>query len=1097
MRQEAPRADTYAEAAAAYSDVRPEDPPSGQTLAHLPADDANPGIPLRVPFPEKYRDPHRLCKTHLSTTWVVFNEDTQSRVVIKQPAVRILLDRESAQQFRQEIQISARLIHPGIVPIRETKLDEPPWFYTMPFIEGLHLDQHCRVNSLDLTARLKLFAEVCEAVAFAHERGVIHRDLKPNNIIVTPEGQAVVLDFGLGRFVNAQAPQQDQEVDGVMGAPAYMAPEQTEGLAGSTRTDVHALGVILYELLTGRLPTTPDIADLGETFRRIREEEPPPVSDIDKSVPWELEAVVRRALAKEPAERQRDAAELAEDIRCFLTGLAIPTVEQSLSAPAARGVYRLEKWVKRNRRGVAAGLVVLMGIVALTAYMVNSEVRQREALRHEVLLRGVGVGRWYVDRDDPVNAARYLWSAHLEEPSLRTRYALLEFFQHYPCLCSIDCGAVRDVEYSPDGRWLLAASQAGELLVIDRALRSACQQISTDTAHAKCLCVTKNGCQVVVGGDDGWVRMWDFDPEAGRLGESARSAWRVSDGEINAVALSDDESLLALATGTLVEPTPGDKTWIGCGLHVYRCDDHGEWTDWRHYPLEENLGLSAAFSPDDHTLAFGCSKCPGSRAAYCIFVDTDSGQIVGRDAVDSHCRGLAYTPDGTSMVLGGGQLHLSNSQGDAQVHLTDNVRWGVRSVDVALRNGDLLAACGVGDGRVRFYDLASRKCLPFQGYHDSQAIQVDVCFSPDALEVASAGPGGIRIWRPLNRITCYDPSGECSGEATIAVGTDGTTYAACTPSPQGEYELWMGTADGASLLSPLNRRCREIAFEGNLLAMAVDDPEGAGRIVVQDLATPANSLVSTPIPGLDVMGTWLGWYREDPALLLLRQDDGHLRLWRCQDDPDGRHHELIHAFPPDRGVTADAAQTADRKWLVLVAEGSSVPGKAAVFESTGVALADAPFADAYRLFNTFDIPGYTWTTALQRSPAGALWLAVSGGGDAEITVFDVASGREQFHFGGQRDVVPQIEHLTDRLVVTSSRDGTVRIWDLWNREELCTLRANTGRSIPIAVAAGRVFLYEEGYVTIIDTNDLDQFIAGNIDSARRNLIDPVPEFVSP
>src|SRR5262245_21393750 len=210
------------------------------------------------------------------------------------------------KRFSQEAHILGRLRHPGIAQIYEAGVaaDGQP-FFALEFIRGLPLDEYARGRSLDPAARLELVARVCDAVQHAHEQGVVHRDLKSANVLVEETGQPRVLDFGVARAADADllTSTAHTRTGQLVGTLAYMSPEQVaagpQALDG--RSDVYALGVILYELLAGRPPYPLGHLPLPEAARTIREREPSRLGSIDARLRGDVETIVAKALEKEPA----------------------------------------------------------------------------------------------------------------------------------------------------------------------------------------------------------------------------------------------------------------------------------------------------------------------------------------------------------------------------------------------------------------------------------------------------------------------------------------------------------------------------------------------------------------------------------------------------------------------------------------------------------------------------------------------------------------------------------------------------------------------------------------------------------------------------
>jgi eukaryotic-like serine/threonine-protein kinase len=201
-----------------------------------------------------------------------------------------------------EARITARLEHPGIVPVHDAGvLPDGRFFYAMKLVRGKRLDEQVG-QSTAMTERVRLFLKVCDAVAFAHAHGILHRDLKPQNIMVGPFGEVLVLDWGVAKEVGQPA------AGVVLGTPGYRAPEQARGEGSDERADVYALGAILYFLLAGRPPTYEGTAAL----MRPR--------SFERTIPRPLEAVCLKALASECADRYAAVTCLSDDVADFLAG---------------------------------------------------------------------------------------------------------------------------------------------------------------------------------------------------------------------------------------------------------------------------------------------------------------------------------------------------------------------------------------------------------------------------------------------------------------------------------------------------------------------------------------------------------------------------------------------------------------------------------------------------------------------------------------------------------------------------------------------------------------------------------------------------------
>ncbi|MHC5019296.1 MAG: serine/threonine-protein kinase, partial [Planctomycetota bacterium] len=289
------------------------------------------------------------------------------------------------ERFRREAQAAGRLgTHDGIVGVLDVGEDQGRLYLAMQLITGHALDEEIRGRVLEVPDAFRLVGTVARAVEYAHSQGIIHRDLKPGNILIDREQRPWVTDFGLAARTALDAESQKiTRTQDVVGTPAYLAPEQLRGEAVDARTDVHALGCTLYELLTGATPFESEW--LPVTCRRVLQDVPPPPSAKRPAVPRAADAVVLRCLAKDPADRYPTAAALAEDCERIASG------EAPLTRPSGV-VSRAARWTRRRRGPLAVaggvGLAVVAGLGAIAWSLRHRE--QAEEQRHDT---GVAAAR--------------------------------------------------------------------------------------------------------------------------------------------------------------------------------------------------------------------------------------------------------------------------------------------------------------------------------------------------------------------------------------------------------------------------------------------------------------------------------------------------------------------------------------------------------------------------------------------------------------------------------------------------------------------------------------------------------------------------------
>jgi len=279
------------------------------------------------------------------------------------------------RRFRSERQIAAALDHPHIARLLDggtTAAGEP--YFVMEYVEGRPLLDHCREHDVPLPQRLGLFREICDTVQYAHQHLVVHRDLKPGNILATPEGSVKLLDFGIAKMLSPEtaATAPPTATFERMLTPEYASPEQVRGLAVTTASDVYSLGVILYELVTNEKPYRIESGDPADLLRLVCELDPDRPSTRAPELSGDLDAIVLKAMRKEPERRYASAAALSEDVGRFLDG-------RPVEARRGSTAYRARKFVRRHRVGVAATALVLVALAGGILATLSEARRARAA----------------------------------------------------------------------------------------------------------------------------------------------------------------------------------------------------------------------------------------------------------------------------------------------------------------------------------------------------------------------------------------------------------------------------------------------------------------------------------------------------------------------------------------------------------------------------------------------------------------------------------------------------------------------------------------------------------------------------------------------
>lgn len=311
---------------------------------------------------------------------------------VRRVAIKVLRLRYATKaltrRFQLEAEALARLKHPGIAQVYEVGIDQliAQPYIAMELVEGPTLKEFTRSNGLSARAILELASKLCDAIDHAHQRGVIHRDLKPTNILIDESGTPKILDFGIARVTeqDVRAVTMNTEVGQIIGTLAYMSPEQASGdpTGIDHRSDVYSLGVILFELLTGELPHQTNKMQLADALSVVRDQDPTRISSLDTRLRGDIDTIIAKALERDPERRYQSASELGNDIRRHLGH------EPILARPPSK-MYQLEKFAKRNKGLVASVCIVFLllsvGIVSLSFALQRESIARQSA--EESLIR--------------------------------------------------------------------------------------------------------------------------------------------------------------------------------------------------------------------------------------------------------------------------------------------------------------------------------------------------------------------------------------------------------------------------------------------------------------------------------------------------------------------------------------------------------------------------------------------------------------------------------------------------------------------------------------------------------------------------------------
>jgi WD40 repeat protein/serine/threonine protein kinase len=728
---------------------------------------------------------------------------------------------EVAGRFARERRVLGRLDHPYIARIVDGGRTPHGWAYVvMDYVAGEPLTDYCAAHQLSIPARVQLLVEVCTAVEHAHQHQIIHRDLKPSNILITAAGTPKLLDFGIAKLLDTEALDWRTRSALHFMTPAYASPEQLRGEAVTTASDVYSLGVLLFELLTGRRPFVLENASLAQVLQQVSESDPPRPSAVltpaqaswRRQLQGDLDTITARALCADARQRYPTVTALREDLTRHLR-------HQPVLAHAPTLRYRTARLARRHpvRFSLGVTLAVFLLVGSLTAFWMARQAQDRAQreyrLRYAAQMREAG----HDFTDGNFSRLRATLASFLPrpgEPDVRGWEWQYLWHQAQQDRQRLDHpGWVYAVTYAPDGKLLATGCQDGSAVLWDAVSG---QRVRTLTGHAGAVAA------VQFSPDGKWlatateplaqVKLWDVatGQEVASANEGLRLAAFTPDGQHLVVA--QDRGLKVLTVPTLrplwsqpAQPQPHSLTLSPDGKTVLVGNEAGQVQGWdvttgkRQRTLAAHTGwvFALAVSPDGRWLASG----GGEKTAKLWEVSTGRlhATLTGHS---SAVRGIAFTPDGKHLVTVSGdrtiklwdtttQKEVQTLRGhedriravafapdgrqfatasddrtvrlwDVQAALTTDVLRGhtARIFSLALApDGQTLASVG-SDAKGKLWDLTTRRARASFAGHTGE--MYGVRFAPDGQELATASQDRtVRQWRT----TTGAPVGLLKGES--------------------------------------------------------------------------------------------------------------------------------------------------------------------------------------------------------------------------------------------------------------------------------------------------------------------------------------------
>lgn len=992
-------------------------------------------------------------------------------------------------RFRHESQILGRLHHPGIAQVYEAGVaaDGQP-FFAMEFIRGLPLNEYARVRTLTLPGRLELLARVCDAVQHAHDHGIIHRDLKPANILVEETGQPKVLDFGVARSTDADLLTAAglTQTGQLLGTPNFMSPEQVTGepAAIDRRADVYALGVILFELATRRLPYRLENLPLADTVRTILEEDAPRAGSLNPELRGDVETIVAKALEKDRARRYASAADMAADIRRYLG-------DEPILARPPSNLYQLRKFARRHRAlvgGVLATVAALVvGLVGTIIFAVaearqrgeaeknltaaNQEKREAQYQLYRASLYAASAAMENRDVADaaghldaaPERLRRWEWrhlSSRLDDSSSVLRLPNLGpgFLLAGPDQLGIGAltsnglritdrdGNERErVPIGPEKRRLVSVTQtlrgvriaawadntAFELL--DGAGKVLCRIATPENKDYEPAAVTvsPDGRWLACRTDGAYHRFAVFDAVTGKRAAICSG----HSGTINALAFTPDSTRVVSGS---VDRTA--RLWdAATGKLLATFQGHTSTVE------------STRFSPDSAQLV--TSSADGTVRQW----NVRTGQPVG-PPYTGHSGALftaAYSPDGQLVASAGEdrviRVWRATDQEDVALLFGHTFHVFELAFDpgghrLASRS-DRREPNSPGDGTARIWDIDAHATVPV--LHGHTGAVYPVACSPDGRWIASGSSDRtVRLWDAATGEPCaiLPHPADVRG---LAFGPDGT-WLITGNTFGGRLRIWdVATARVRKEIWLHGEKARfsslTLSGDGKRVAATTEDLMFRNhRLTVIDIES-GNSLFSTD--GINLAyspdGRWLAVLEPDLKTVLLLDAQTYQSAARFRG-----HEGTVQkaAFSPDgRTLATCSLDRTIRLWQVegagLTVESKKSPSRSKLDPSSAkvpLARQDSPPSTLHHPSSTRE-PATHEPSAVLRGHTDLVYSATflpdgsrlaTAGRDGVVWLWDLSRGKEVARLRAHSGFVWALAFTPDgATLVSGSGNGTVRLWD--------------------------------------------------------------------
>ncbi|HRY50569.1 MAG TPA: protein kinase [Candidatus Paceibacterota bacterium] len=926
------------------------------------------------------------------------------QVALNRPvALKMLLqgrfsDAAFVDRFHLEAEAAAHLDHPNIVPIYEVGQHGGQPFYSMRLIEGRNLAQlnaECTVRNAEWLRRCaELLATIARAAHYAHQRGVLHRDIKPHNILLDAQGQPYLTDFGLAKLL-------DQEAGltwctGVIGSPEFMSPEQAAGKTRqvTTAADVYGLGAVLYALLTGQPVFHADTP--LETLRQVIDQEPVKPQVLNPTVDRNLETICLKCLQKEPTQRYASAGALAEDLECWLRAEPI----QARRATLVEGIWL---WCRRQPvRATLVAALVLVFALGLAGVLwqwqraernAQEEVRQRLRAEQNAYAADMNLAQRAL-QDNNVGLATSLLRKHRPAgSSLATRHSSLATdLRHW------------------EWRYLWRSCQADESV-----------RLQTNSGPLGAVAISTDGRVMAVQTGRDKIAMWDLTSK--RLATELPAS-----PSIESLRLSATGNWLAVSTrNARAEPTV--EVWDVHARKISRTLDQPSPVRSVAFSLD---GTFLATFDNDGTIAVVEWEVNHTLTNFSVPPPRHGGAGV-----------VEFSPDGTRLAIGEdyGRIRILNWRTGTVVAMTNLTEEGTGISALAFSPSTELLATGF-DSTIRLWDASSgaprgQLAIPAGGV---QAL----AFAPDGRRLASAGGDrAIRIWSVADQAELFGWRGHEGEGMVLAFLPDGKTLVsgcqegtACfwdetatnRPSSHTTLAISFGPGSQAALeapsfapeaLDPKVVRRFGVAFTPDSQSFITTDPNG--WLGVWD-AKSVRLKERLPALGSNNWGVALS---PEGRWLAAGNASGKVKLW------DWRERRLVKTFEVPFEWFGQLRFSRNGKFLITGVAKNDHTVRVRIWRTKD--WAEVPLAQTQ----------YTGIWSADLSPDDR--ILATGHANGAVKLWNFPSGQHVTTITNHTGAVPAVLFSPDgRVLASASWDGRVGLWDVFARRELATLSGHLG-----------------------------------------------------